>query len=155
MYARVATAHGPDALTSAPATPNSGRGTVTLVDRRHEKRLTVNVWDGQSRERDTYDVNVLQLLRPGDARFARVTVHHGDRMRDVSPSPLVTLEGLAGTMMLIDRSSGRGLGFIFFDSAEAMRRGDEIVTDADPGTAGRATSVELYEVVDLSLHSDP
>ena len=151
MYARVATAHGPDALTSAAPTRDDALGMLILVDRRHERRLTVALFDGKSRERDVYDVNVLQVTRPSEARFARVTVHHGDRMRDVSPSPLMTLEGLAGTMMLIDRSTGRGLGFILFDSEEAMLRGDEVVTGTDPGTAGRATSVELYEVVELSL----
>jgi hypothetical protein len=119
---------------------------LTLVNRRHDRSLVVEIFDGPA-PRDSYDVAVYQLV-PGRAlRYARVGVHHGDPMRDVSPAPLLGIGGLAGAMMLIDRTSGRGLGFVFFDTHEAMLRGDELVTAAPPGTAGPTSSVELYEVV--------
>ena len=150
MYARVATHYGADAVSSdSVEVPDGARGSLTLVDRRHEKRTTIAWFEGTSRERETYDVNVLQLLRPDDARFARLSIHQGDPMRDVSPSPLVTLEGLVGTLMLIDRESGRGIGIILFDSEHSLRRGDEVVTQSDPGTAGRSRAVEVYDVVEL------
>ena len=78
--------------------------------------------------------------------YARVARHQGDPMRDVSPAPLVELEGVAGLMMLIDRRSGKGLGVVVFDSEEAMRRGDAAINEYGPGTAGETTSVEFYEV---------
>jgi hypothetical protein len=79
--------------------------------------------------------------------FAHVSVHHGDRMRDVSPAPLVGIEGYRGSLMLIDRETGKGLGIVFFDTEEAMRRGDEYISSMPTGTAGEIASTELYEVV--------
>ena len=79
--------------------------------------------------------------------FARVSVHHGDRMRDVSPAPLVGIEGYRGSLMLIDRETGKGLGIVLFDTEEAMGRGDEYITSMPTGTAGEISSTELYEVV--------
>jgi hypothetical protein len=56
-------------------------------------------------------------------------------------------EGLEGAkmLMLIDRSSGKGLGITLFDSEDAMRRGDETLNAMSP-EGGRRTAVEFYEV---------
>jgi hypothetical protein len=56
------------------------------------------------------------------------------------------LEGAKGMMMLVNRKSGKGMGVTFFDSEEDLRRGDEALNKMDPGTGGRRTSVEVYEV---------
>jgi heme-degrading monooxygenase HmoA len=55
------------------------------------------------------------------------------------------LEG-AKMLMLVNRETGKGLGLTLFESEEALRRGDEALNAMDPGTAGRRTSVEFYEV---------
>ena len=55
------------------------------------------------------------------------------------------LEG-AKMLMLIDRSSGKGLGITLFDSEDAMRRGDEALNAMSPGGTERRTSVEFFEV---------
>ena len=55
------------------------------------------------------------------------------------------LEG-ARMLMLVDRESGKGLGVTRFDSAEALRRGDEALNAMNPGATERRTSVEFYEV---------
>ncbi len=46
-------------------------------------------------------------------------------MRDVSPAPLVVLEGMTGAMMLINRETGKGLGLILtpFRLAHTRRTG--------------------------------
>jgi hypothetical protein len=50
--------------------------------------------------------------------------------------------------MLMDRQNGRGLGLTFFDTEDAMRRGDEALNamDRPEGASGQRTSVEMYEV---------
>jgi len=48
--------------------------------------------------------------------------------------------------MLVDRSSGKGIGITLFDSEDAMRRGDEALNAMTPGDTERRTSVEFYEV---------
>jgi hypothetical protein len=55
------------------------------------------------------------------------------------------LEG-AKMLMLVDRSSGKGIGVTLFESEEAMRRGDEALNAMSPGAGGQRTSVEFYEV---------
>jgi hypothetical protein len=55
------------------------------------------------------------------------------------------LEG-ARMMMLIDRSSGKGVGITLFDSEEAMRKGDEALNAMSPGGTERRVSVEFFEV---------
>jgi hypothetical protein len=88
--------------------------------------------------------------------YARVATFQGDpanvdeavsRVRsDVeSGSPPPGLEG-AKMLMLINRETGQGLGVTLFEDEEAMRRGDEALNTMDPGTGGRRTSVEFYEV---------
>jgi len=79
--------------------------------------------------------------------YARVSVHHGDRMRDISPAPLIGIDGYRGSIMLVDRETGKGLGIVLFDSEDAMRRGDEYIGSMPTGTAGEMSSTELYEVV--------
>ena len=56
--------------------------------------------------------------------------------------------GLQGArmMMLIDRSSGKGVGITLFDSEEAMRKGDEALNAMSPGGSERRVSVEFFEV---------
>jgi len=56
--------------------------------------------------------------------------------------------GLQGArmMMLIDRSSGKGVGITLFDSEEAMRKGDEELNAMSPGGTERRVSVEFFEV---------
>jgi hypothetical protein len=83
-------------------------------------------------------------------RHARGSGHEGYPMRDVSPAPLLQLDGLAGLLMLIDRRSGKGLGILFFDSEDALERGHAFVSTVPPGTAGRATDVALYDVASLT-----
>jgi hypothetical protein len=79
--------------------------------------------------------------------FARVSVHHGERLRDVSPAPLVEIDGYRGSLMLIDRETGKGLGIVLFDTEDQMRRGDAYIGSLPTGTAGEASSTELFEVV--------
>ena len=49
-------------------------------------------------------------------------------------------------LMLVNRETGQGLGVTFFESEEAMRRGDEALNAMNPGSTERRTSVEFYEV---------
>lgn len=57
------------------------------------------------------------------------------------------LEDAKRLLMLVDRENGRGLGLTFFETEEAMRKGDEALNQMSPGDeAGRRTSVETYEV---------
>ena len=60
------------------------------------------------------------------------------------------LEG-AKMLMLVDRSTGKGLGITLFDSEDAMRRGDEALNAMNPGAGERRLSVEFYEVPVHSL----
>ena len=88
--------------------------------------------------------------------YARVATFQGDpanvdqavdRVRsDVeSGSPPPGLEG-AKMLMLINRETGQGLGVTLFEDEETMRRGDEALNAMDPGSGGRRSSVEFYEV---------
>jgi hypothetical protein len=162
MYARVATFDGEPVGDEWAAAPPEASRSLTLVDPRHGKSLSVALFEDDPMMRQApqpsvagarptaiefYDVAVEQLRAERPARYARVGTHHGHPMRDVSPAPLVGLEGVVGLMMLIDRRSGKGLGFMLFESEDAMRRVDEIVSGMSPGTAGPTSSVELYEVV--------
>ena len=55
------------------------------------------------------------------------------------------LEG-ARMLMLVDRTTGKGLGITLFESEEAMRRGDEALNAMSPGATESRTAVEFYEV---------
>ncbi len=54
------------------------------------------------------------------------------------------LEG-ARFLMLVDRESGGALGVALFESEEALRRGDELMSQGS-GHAGTRSGVEFYEV---------
>lgn len=56
------------------------------------------------------------------------------------------LEDAKGVMILVDRDKGKSMGIVFFDSEEALKRGDEALNKMSPGGGGRRTSVEFYEV---------
>ena len=86
--------------------------------------------------------------------YARVATFEGDpgnvgqaieavRSR-VAADPPAGLEG-ARMLMLVNRETGKGCGITLYDSAEAMRRGDEAL-NAMPGGGGTRVSVEFYEV---------
>ena len=88
--------------------------------------------------------------------YARLATFEGDpatvdemigRVRsDVeSGTPPAGLES-AKMLMLIDRKTGKGIGITLFDSEDAMKRGDEALNAMDPGSGGRRTAVEFYEV---------
>jgi hypothetical protein len=88
--------------------------------------------------------------------YARVATFEGDpgnvdeaigRVRgDVeSGTPPPGLEN-AKMLMLVDRKTGKGIGITLFESEDAMKRGDEALNAMDPGTSGRRTAVEFYEV---------
>ena len=88
--------------------------------------------------------------------YARLATFEGDpakvdemigRVRsDVeSGTPPEGLES-AKMLMLIDRKTGKGIGITLFESEDAMKRGDEALNAMDPGSGGRRTAVEFYEV---------
>ncbi len=88
--------------------------------------------------------------------YARLATFEGDpakvdemigRVRgDVeSGTPPAGLES-AKMLMLIDRKTGKGIGITLFESEDAMKRGDEALNAMDPGSGGRRTAVEFYEV---------
>ena len=58
------------------------------------------------------------------------------------------LEDARRSMMFVDRQTGVGLGLTFFDTEDAMRRGDQALNEMSPpgDMSGRRTSVEMYEV---------
>lgn len=86
--------------------------------------------------------------------YARVATFQGDPVNvdqaiegvrsRVAADPPAGLEG-ARMLMLVNRETGKGYGITLYDSAEAMRRGDEAL-NALPGGGGTRISVELYEV---------
>jgi hypothetical protein len=75
------------------------------------------------------------------------TISRVRSMMDEGPTP-PALEDARRSMMLVDRQTGTGLGLTFFDSEDAMRRGDEALNQMTPPgeVTGRRTSVEMYEV---------
>jgi hypothetical protein len=52
------------------------------------------------------------------------------------------------TPFTVDRQTDTGLGLTFFDTEDAMRRGDEALNQMTPpgDVTGQRTSVEMYEV---------
>jgi hypothetical protein len=153
MQARVATLP-PNADLRALAQQREGTArALALVHRADGRILWIRLFADERAapsEGDPYAV-ATEDLRPGRApRCARVGRHEGRPLRDVSPAPLVGIDGLAGWLMLIDRRSGEGLGILLFESEETLRRGDEFVTNADPGTAGPTSSVDFYDVAFVS-----
>ena len=53
-----------------------------------------------------------------------------------------------GFLMLIDADSGRSISVSLFETEEALRQGDEALSQMNPSGSdvGRRTSVESYEV---------
>ena len=57
------------------------------------------------------------------------------------------LEGAKEVMLLVDRESGTGLGVVFFETEDELRRGDEALNQMSPDEgSGRRSGVEMYEV---------
>jgi hypothetical protein len=83
----------------------------------------------------------------GDPANVDETISRVRSMMDEGPTP-PGLEDARRSMMLVDRQTGTGLGLTFFDSEDAMRRGDEALNQMTPpgDVTGRRTSVEMYEV---------
>jgi hypothetical protein len=72
-----------------------------------------------------------------------------DEIRGDSDSgPPPGLEDAKGFMLLVDRQNSKSVGIIFFDSEEALKRGDEVLNKMTPdaGSRARRTSVDFYEV---------
>jgi hypothetical protein len=133
--------------------PDGAARSLALVHRRDRRVLSIALFadeEAATTGGDVYAVATEELRLGPEPRYARVGKHQGFPMRDVSPAPLVGLDGLSGWLMLIDRGSGDGLGILLFDSEEALRRGDEFVAAADPGTAGPTSSVDFYDVAFVS-----
>ena len=56
------------------------------------------------------------------------------------------LEDAKGMMMLVDRTSGKSMGIVMFETEEALKRGDEALNAMSPDGGGSRTSVEFYEM---------
>ena len=56
------------------------------------------------------------------------------------------LEDAKGVMFLVDRDKGKTIGITFYDSEDALKKGDEVLNQMSPGGSTRRTSVEFYEV---------
>jgi hypothetical protein len=78
---------------------------------------------------------------PGNVEDA-ISIVRAEVESDTTPAGL---EG-AKMLMLVNRESGKGLGFTLFESEEALHRGDEALSAMNPGTTEQRTSVEFYEV---------
>ena len=64
-----------------------------------------------------------------------------------SDTPPEGLEGAREVMLLIDREGGTGLGVVFFETEQDLRRGDEALNAMSPEEgSGRRSGVEMYEV---------
>jgi hypothetical protein len=87
--------------------------------------------------------------------YARVATFESDPSKVDDAIAMVRAEvngavppGLEGAkmLMLVDRSSGKGVGITLFESEEAMRRGDQALNSMNPGPTERRVSVEFFEV---------
>jgi hypothetical protein len=85
--------------------------------------------------------------------WARVARFEGDpddleqriaAVRGVVADPPPGFEG-ARSLLLVDRESGGTLAVVLFESEEALRRADAIMSQGS-GHGGTRTGVELYEV---------
>jgi hypothetical protein len=73
-----------------------------------------------------------------------------------SGTPPEGLEGAKEVMLLVDRESGTGLGVVFFETEDDMRRGDEALNAMSRGEgSGRRSGVEMYEVAFRGTTSAP
>jgi hypothetical protein len=86
------------------------------------------------------------------ARVATFELDDVDRMVDEIRGDMESgdappgLEDAKGVMIFVDRDNGKSMGIVFFDSEEALKRGDEALNQMSPGEGSRRTSVEFYEV---------
>ncbi len=74
-----------------------------------------------------------------------------ERVRGMMQSSPPGLEDARRMMMLLDRSKGVGVGLVFFDDEDALRRGDAALNAMTRPVApeeggGTRTSVEMFEV---------
>ena len=67
---------------------------------------------------------------------------------DADSGPPPGLEDAKGFMLLVDRENSKSVGIIFFDSEEALKRGDEVLNkmSPDPDAGAKRTSVDFFEV---------
>jgi hypothetical protein len=65
-----------------------------------------------------------------------------------SGTPPEGLEGAKEVMLLVDRASGTGLGVVFLETEDELRRGGEALNAMSPPDegSGRRSGVEMYEV---------
>ena len=57
------------------------------------------------------------------------------------------LEGAQGLLLLVDRENSSAMAIVFFESEEALRRGDDTLNAMSPaGTGASRTGVAFYEV---------
>ena len=56
------------------------------------------------------------------------------------------LEDNKGVMVFVDREHGKSVGITFFDSEDALKRGDEALNKMSPDGPSTRSSVEFYEV---------
>ena len=88
--------------------------------------------------------------------YARVATFESDPSRVDDAIAMVrsrveseeTPPGLEGAkmLMLVNRETGKGVGITLFESEDAMRRGDQVLDEMNPGGSERRTSVEFFEV---------
>jgi hypothetical protein len=92
----------------------------------------------------------------GGSMYARVATFESDPSRVDDAIAMVrsrveseeTPPGLEGAkmLMLVNRETGKGVGITLFESEDAMRRGDQVLNEMNPGGSERRTSVEFFEV---------
>lgn len=56
------------------------------------------------------------------------------------------LEDAKGVIILVDRDKGKTVGITFFESEDALKRGDEALNNMNPDGPSTRSSVEFYEV---------
>jgi hypothetical protein len=83
----------------------------------------------------------------GDPAKIDETISNVRSMMEEGPTP-PGLEDARRSMMVVNRQTGEGVGLTFFETEDAMRRGDEALNQMTPpgDVTGRRTSVEMYEV---------
>ena len=96
--------------------------------------------------------------------FARVTVVQGspdkieqgiDSFNGAVLPAAKGVDGFKGALLLVDRTSGKGMGITIWESEDARRRGAEAVDEARAATikamGGQVPPVEEFEVVASTL----
>ena len=87
-------------------------------------------------------VRVAKFEQSGDLDEA-INQVKGDVENDNRPPGL---EDAKGMMMLVDRSTGKSMGIVMFETEEALKRGDEALNAMSPEGGGSRSSVEFYEM---------